>query len=127
MVGANIKDIKVKKIVFLGKNTSFSSKFYRLETMLGLVSFLTGNEFHRYPISVTILLVISIKKKMMILILFLSKFVAAKTSLFDFFQVARIAASAMIARSRLVRKWLLTLTTMTPFMVIYINIDLGNQ
>ena len=64
----------------------------------------------------------------MIVMLFLSKYVAARSSLLSiFFQVARIAASAMIARSRLVRKWLLTLTTMTPFMVIYINIDLGNQ
>ena len=96
--------------------------------MLGLVSFLTGKEFQQYPISVTILLVISIKGKMMIVMLFLSKYVAARSSLLSiFFQVARIAASAMIARSRLVRKWLLTLTTMTPFMVIYIHIDHGNQ
>ena len=66
----------------------------------------------------------------MILILFLSRYIAVRSSfyfLFNFFQVARIAASAMIARSRLVRKWPLTLTTMTPFMVIYIDIDFGNQ
>ena len=63
----------------------------------------------------------------MILILFLSKYVAVRSSFSFFFEVARIAASAMIARSRLVRKWLLTLTTMTPFMVIYIDIDFGNQ
>ena len=52
---------------------------------MGLVSFLTGKEFHQYPISVTILLVISIKGKMMIVMLFLSKYVAARSSLLSIF------------------------------------------